>query len=121
MTLWTVARQAPLSMEFSSKNTGVGCHTLLQGIFPTQGLHLSLLCLLDWQEDSLPLVPPGKPLNQNYSLVKSTSNFKTVVLHIKHFLCESLASIVVGNVYRKKYYLPLWKKIENFLPQDLAK
>ena len=28
---WTVARQAPLSMGFSSKNTGVGCHFLLQG------------------------------------------------------------------------------------------
>ena len=25
------------SMEFSGKNTGVGCHFLLQGIFPTQG------------------------------------------------------------------------------------
>ena len=23
--------------DFSSKNTGVGCHALLQGIFPTQG------------------------------------------------------------------------------------
>ena len=28
------------------KNTGVGCHTLLQGIFPTQELNLSLLHLL---------------------------------------------------------------------------
>ena len=26
----TVVHQAPLSMEFSSKNTGVGCHFLLQ-------------------------------------------------------------------------------------------
>ena len=25
------------------KSTGVGCHSLLQGIFPTQGLHLSCL------------------------------------------------------------------------------
>ena len=25
------------------KDTGVGCHTLLQGIFPTQGSNLSLL------------------------------------------------------------------------------
>ena len=33
----TVAHQAPLSTEFSGKNTGVGCHALLQGIFPTQG------------------------------------------------------------------------------------
>ena len=29
-TPWTVARQASLSLEFSSKNTGVGCHRLLQ-------------------------------------------------------------------------------------------
>ena len=28
------------------KNTGVGCHFLLQRIFPTEGLNLSLLCIL---------------------------------------------------------------------------
>ena len=39
-TSWTVAHQAPLSMEFSGKNTGVHCYPLLQGIFPTQGLNL---------------------------------------------------------------------------------
>ena len=27
---------------FSSKNTGVGCHTLPQGIFTTKGLNLRL-------------------------------------------------------------------------------
>ena len=37
------------------KNTGVGCHFLLQGIFPTQGSNLHLLHLLHWQEDSLQL------------------------------------------------------------------
>ena len=36
--LRTVARQAPLAMGFSRKEfSGVGCHFLLQGIFPTQG------------------------------------------------------------------------------------
>ena len=40
---------------FPDKNSGVGCHFLLQGIFPTQGLNLHLLCLLLWQADSLPL------------------------------------------------------------------
>ena len=59
---WTVALQAPLSMGFSIKNTGVGCHALLQWIFPTQGLKSHLLCLLHWQLGSLPLVPPGKPM-----------------------------------------------------------
>ena len=35
---------------------------LHQGIFLTQGLNSHLLCLLHWQEGSLPLLPPGKPL-----------------------------------------------------------
>ena len=50
-TWWTVASQAPPSMGFSRqeyccegvKNTGVGCHFLLQGIFLTQGSNLGLL------------------------------------------------------------------------------
>ena len=42
------------------KNTGVGCHALLQGIFQTQGLKPRNLCLLHWQVTSLPLAPPGK-------------------------------------------------------------
>ena len=46
VTPWTVARQAPVSMEFSRKNTGVGCYFLLQGIFPTQELNTCLLHFL---------------------------------------------------------------------------
>ena len=42
------------------KNTVMGCHSFLQGIFPTQGSNLYLLCLLHWQVGSLPLVSPGK-------------------------------------------------------------
>ena len=53
VTLWTVAQQAPLSMGFSGKNTGVDCHFLLQGIFPTQGSNVHLWSLLHWQADSL--------------------------------------------------------------------
>ena len=37
------------------KNTGVGCRSLLQGIFPSQELNL---CLLRWQAGSLPRGPP---------------------------------------------------------------
>ena len=55
-TLWTVAHQAPLSWDSPGKNTGVGCHALLQGIFLTQGLNPCLLHLLHWQAGSLPLV-----------------------------------------------------------------
>ena len=42
--------------DFPSKNTGLGCHFLLQGIFPTQGSNPCLLCLLHWQMDSLTLL-----------------------------------------------------------------
>ena len=45
------------------KNTGVGCHALLQ-IFLTQGLNSHLLHLIHWQAGSLPLAPPGKPLHE---------------------------------------------------------
>ena len=57
-TPWTAARQAPLSMGFPGKNTGVGCHFLLQGIFLTHGLNPNLL---HWQVDSLPLWHLGSP------------------------------------------------------------
>ena len=56
-----VAWWATVHGDSPLKNTGVGCHALLQGIFPTQGLNPSLLGLLHWQAGSLPLVPPGKP------------------------------------------------------------
>ena len=39
----------------------MGCYSLLQGIFPTQGSNPHLLLLLHWQVGSLPLVPSGKP------------------------------------------------------------
>ena len=49
------------------KSTRVGCHRLLQGIFPTQGSNLHLLCLPHWQVGSLPLASPGKPMTMMIS------------------------------------------------------
>ena len=48
------------------KNTGVGCHSLLQGIFLTQGSNPHFLHLLHQQAGSLPLAPPGKPLTYTH-------------------------------------------------------
>ena len=54
----TVACQAPLRLwDSPGRNTGVGCHALLQGVFPTQGSIPGLPAL---QVDSLPSEPPGK-------------------------------------------------------------
>ena len=57
--------------DFSGKNTRVGCHFLLQGIFPT---FQQLLHLLHWQVDSLLLgspkvyLLPGKPKSSHPTL-----------------------------------------------------
>ena len=56
---WTAVCQAPLSMDFPGKNTGVGCHFLLQGIFPTQGSSPSLL---HWQVNFFTTEPPGSSI-----------------------------------------------------------
>ena len=42
-TPWTVAYSLLSLWNFLSKNTGVGCHFLLQGIIPTQGSNPGLL------------------------------------------------------------------------------
>ena len=60
---WTIACQAPFfPWDFPSKKTGVGCHFLLWGIFPTQGSNPALLHCRQapaLQADSLPNEPPG--------------------------------------------------------------
>ena len=47
----------PRPWDSPSKNTGMGCHALLQGIFPNQGSSPAL------QVDSLPAELPRKPKN----------------------------------------------------------
>jgi len=47
--------KGPCPWDFPGKNAGMGCHFLLQEIFPTQGQNPRLLSLLHWQVDILPL------------------------------------------------------------------
>ena len=63
VTPWTVAHQAPLFMGFPRQEYWMGCYALHQQVFLIQGSNPSLLCLLNWQVGSLPLVPPGKPIS----------------------------------------------------------
>ena len=58
--LWTVPTRLLCPGDSPGKNTGVGCHALLQRLFPTQGSDPSLLHLLHWLLGSSPLAPPGK-------------------------------------------------------------
>ena len=45
-TPWTVAARLLCPWDSPGRNTGAGCHALLQGIFPAQGSNLRLLPLL---------------------------------------------------------------------------
>ena len=68
------------------KNTGAGCHALLQGIFLTQGSNPLRLSLLHWQANSLLLALPGKP---------KCMKFLWLLLGLK----LSLSSLVLGSFY----------------------
>ena len=83
VTPWTVAHQAPLAMGFPIKNTRVGCHFLLQGIFPTQGSNPHLL---HWQVDSLWLNYQGSP-NQSYLYI-----YPVFFCVLDYFLLEAIIS-----------------------------
>ena len=55
--------------NFRDKETGVGCHFLFQGIFLTQGSNPSLLRLLYWQVNSLPLCHLGWMIWYDFILI----------------------------------------------------
>ena len=60
VTPWTGACQLLCPWDFPGKNTGVGCHFLLQGIFPTKGSNSSLVSPV-LAARFFTAVPPGKP------------------------------------------------------------
>ena len=64
-TTWTVARQASLSKGFSRQEYLSGLPYPTPGDLPDPGIEPGSLCLLHWQGDSLPLEPPGKPLENS--------------------------------------------------------
>ena len=62
VTPWTAAPGSAVHGDSPGKNTGVGGHALLQGIFVTRALTLCLWRLLPWQAGSLPLHHLGSPV-----------------------------------------------------------
>ena len=93
------------------KTTGVGCHVFLHGIFRTLGSNPCLLCLLQWQAGSLPLVPPRK------------TDFSTLLYFLFFlYLCKVkiwlLYSPIVRVVVRELYLwwsLQIWEDVNLFI------
>ena len=59
MTPWTVARQAPLSLEFSRQEGWSGLPFPSPGDLPDPGIEPGSPAL---QADSVPTEPPGRPI-----------------------------------------------------------
>ena len=94
VTLWTITLQAPLSGEFSGKNTGVGSPSLLQGIFSTQGIKPRSLAL---QVDLYHLSHKGSPFKSEGDYI-----FAFASVYINHVWKEDRVGICwvgtkVGN------------------------
>ena len=71
---WTIAQQAPCPLYSSGKNPGVGCHLLLQGIFPSQGWNIGLQhCrqMLYHLSQSTDITLPKGPYSQSYGFSSS--------------------------------------------------
>ena len=82
-TLWTITHQTPLSIKLPGKNTGVGCHFLLQETFPTQGSNLCLLRLLHWHV-------PWTARRSNQSILEEInleSSLEWLMLKLQYFGC----------------------------------
>ena len=79
LTPWT----ARLFWHFLGKNTGMGCHFLLQGIFLTQESNLCLLHLLHYQEGALP-----------------PHNLGSLPIQIKPVLTDQLQAVEPGTCLR---------------------
>ena len=84
-TLWTVACQAHCPWDSPGKNTGVGWHFLLQGIFLTQGIKPASPVSPALQADSLPLSHQGSPevAEGNIFIYFSQQVFREHPLHAK--------------------------------------
>ena len=62
------------------KKTGMGGHSLLQGIFPTQGSNSHLPGLLHWQVDSLSTEPNRQTEKSPFSFLSNCSRTGSVSL-----------------------------------------
>ena len=88
--------------DFPSKSTGVGCHFLLQELFPTQGSNPGLLYCRQapiLQVDSLPTEPSGKPPSACWSRGSNSGVWKQHIFSGRHSSCSPLAGYSCGRTW----------------------
>ena len=83
-TLWTLARQAPLSMGFSRQEYCSGLPYPFPGNLPDQRIEPGFPEL---QADSLPSEPPEKPYEKKYYCPKQyLKKYFSKILLLSHFI-----------------------------------
>ena len=89
VTPWTVAPPRLLCpWDFPGKNTGIGCHFLLQGFFLTQGSNQCLhICCIEGR--FFTTEPPGKLIFVFLCLISLSMNISQVALVVKNPLADS--------------------------------
>ena len=100
-TPWTVAHQAPLSWDFSGKNTGMGCHFLLQLNCGVRGAYLwkhstSLFCTFVILEVKCKEHPPPTPPRNSLSIFSWTDS---CALSAPRSLFHSLQQTPLQHMY----------------------
>ena len=95
VTPWTLAVQAPLFMGFSRQEYWSGLPWPPPWDLPDLGIKPRSLMSLHWQQDSLPLVLPGKPLSQREALNSDPVSISAKVLAIWPELPQILSGVEI--------------------------
>ena len=90
-------------MEFSSKNTGMGCHFLLQGNLPDPRIEYASPVSPALQIDSLPTEPLGKlPPKRSFSVLPQRTENKILLQNRKVsilFICPENSATSSGTCF----------------------
>ena len=103
--------------NFPGRNTGVGCHFLLQGVFPTQGSNPRLQHLLHWQVDYLTLCHLGSPNKASYGERLAVS-FPSSILKCLRKNSPILVSFFKMHINRTTVTLQFNEVVSNAVKND---
>ena len=102
--------------DFSGKNTGAGCHFLLQGIFPTQGSNPHLLCLLHYRQILYHWAIREAPYFE-LEFVKSISSVQSLS-HVRLFATPWTAAHLASLSITNPWSPPKPMSIESVMPSN---
>ena len=102
---------------FQARTLEWGAISFSRGIFLTQESNSCLLCLLHYQADSLPVVPPGKPLVILLGCPQKMV-YPCILLHIEYAIASYVAGVKVKCCHDFEKLLEFFKKLKLELPYD---